>query len=271
MLLPTRMVEKPWGKDRLPPPFEAPAGQRIGEIRFEPPRDLPQLLVKYIFAGEKLSIQVHPSNEQAEAAGLGSRGKEECWLVVDAEPGAVLGIGFRQDTDAHTVREAALRGTIEEMLAWHEVRVGDFFYIPANTVHAIGAGVSIIEIQQNSDVTYRLFDYGRPRELHLEQAVGVAEARPHDPAFCQHLPDSGDVALVEGPHFRLDRVDGIPDRDTAMKYRGALLVVPLTGHAVVENERVAPGQSALAHSIEDVVFSPRGSCLMAQPCPGAVP
>ena len=98
MILETKTVEKPWGKDNLPPPFETVSashgGKRIGEIWFEPPRDLPQLLVKYIFTSEKLSVQVHPSDAQTEAPGLGRQGKEECWLVIDAEPGATLGIGF---------------------------------------------------------------------------------------------------------------------------------------------------------------------------------
>ena len=86
MLLDTKTVEKPWGKDALPAPFETPAGKRIGEIWFEPPRDLPQLLVKYIFTSEKLSVQTHPSDAQTEAKGLGRQGKEECWLVIEQPP-----------------------------------------------------------------------------------------------------------------------------------------------------------------------------------------
>lgn len=116
MLLETKTVEKPWGKDLLPPPFETPAGKRIGEIWFVPPTDLPQLLVKYLFTSEKLSVQVHPSDAQTEAMGLGRQGKEECWLVIDAEPGATLGIGFKEPIDADTMRAAALDGSIEDML-----------------------------------------------------------------------------------------------------------------------------------------------------------
>ena len=100
MLLETKTVEKPWGKDLLPAPFATPPGKRIGEIWFEPPADLPQLLVKYLFTSEKLSVQVHPSDTQTLAAGLGRQGKEECWLVIDAEPGATLGIGFKGEVDA---------------------------------------------------------------------------------------------------------------------------------------------------------------------------
>ena len=166
--LPIRTVEKVWGRETLPPPFKAPAGKRIGEIWFEPPAQLDELLVKYLFTSEKLSVQVHPDDAQAQALGDGERGKEECWLVIDAEPGATLGIGFDRELSADEMRAAARDGSIEGLMTWHEVEAGDFFYIPAGTVHAIGPGVSLIEVQQNCDITYRLYDYGRPRELHLE-------------------------------------------------------------------------------------------------------
>lgn len=267
MLLETRTVEKPWGREDLPAPFTAPEGKRIGEIWFEPPQDLPQLLVKYIFTSEKLSVQVHPSDAQTEAKGLGKQGKEECWLVIDAEPGAKLGIGFDKPLDAEAMRAAALDGSIEDLLTWYPVKPGDFFYIPANTVHAIGGGCSIIEVQQNSDITYRLYDYGRPRELHLEEGMEVARGETYDPACHRTLPASGDVALVDGPHFRLDLVDGLPDRETASRYHGCLLVIPREGTACVGDDPVEPGQCALAYSLDDVVFDPGGSCLIAQPVP----
>jgi len=264
MLLETKTVEKPWGKDLLPAPFETPPGKRIGEIWFVPPADLPQLLVKYLFTSEKLSVQVHPSDTQTHAAGPRRQGKEECWLVIDAEPGATLGIGFGRDVDAEAMRTAALDGSIEDLLVWHSVSAGDFFYIPANTVHAIGGGCSIIEIQQNSDITYRLYDYGRPRELHLDEAIAVANGAPHAAEFRRHVP-AEDLTLVDGPFFRLDQVVGLPTTKQAAKYLGCLLVIPRSGEACVEDEPVRAGQCALAHSIEDIVFDPHGSCLIAQP------
>ena len=163
-LLPVRLVEKPWGRDRLPAPFVAPEGKRIGEIWFEPAAALDDLLVKYLFASENLSVQVHPDDTQALAAVGRSEGKEECWLITACEPGARIGIGFKEPLESEALRSAALDGSIEARMAWFDVVPGDFFYIPANTVHAIGAGCSLIEIQQNSDITYRLYDYGRPRE-----------------------------------------------------------------------------------------------------------
>lgn len=263
-ILATRMVAKPWGCENLPPPFAAPEGERIGEVWFEPDPACAALLVKYIFTSEALSVQVHPSDAQAVAAGLGPQGKEECWLVIAAEPGAKLGVGLRQPLDAAAMRAAALDGSIEQLLEWHPVAAGDFFYIPAGTIHAIGAGVSLIEVQQNSDVTYRLYDYGRPRELHLDAGMAVAKGAPHDPALRRRLAVDGPVTLVEGPLFRLDRVDGAPGPAVAARYAGPLLVIPLDGSAAIAGERIGPGECGLAAALADVVFTDR--CLIAQPC-----
>lgn len=261
-VLPTRSVSKPWGRDALPAPFAAPPpGEHIGEIWFEPPPELRQLLVKYIFTSEKLSVQVHPSDAQAPG-----RGKAECWLVIDAQPGAQLGIGFTGALDAAAMRAAALDGSIEALMVWHPVKAGDFFYIPAGTVHAIGAGVSLIEVQQNSDTTYRLFDYGRPRPLHLDEAVAVADGRPYETALHWPLPEAGHVTLVEGPHFRLDRVWGTPGPAVTRRYKGALLVLPREGMARIGGEAIAPGQCGFAPSLDAVDFAPDGHCLIAQPC-----
>ena len=105
--LAVRTVEKPWGRSQLPAPFAAPFGKRIGEIWFEPTEAVFSLLVKYIFTSEKLSVQVHPDDAEAKALGEWDRGKEECWLVIDAEPGATLGIGFREPLGADAMRAAA--------------------------------------------------------------------------------------------------------------------------------------------------------------------
>ena len=190
-ILPIRMVEKPWGVGQLPAPFAAEGGKRIGEIWFEPPAALNRLLVKYIFTSEKLSVQVHPSDAQRPG-----HGKEECWLVLDAEPDARLAIGFRHNVMPEQIRAAALDGSIEQLLDWHRARRGDFFYLPAGTVHAIGPGLSLVEIQQNSDITYRLYDYGRPRELHLDAAMDVAQGTRYDGRWHQRVDFTTNIALV---------------------------------------------------------------------------
>ncbi len=260
-LLPIREVEKPWGCEVLPAPFQAPQGARIGEVWFEPPPALPDLLVKYIFTSEALSVQVHPSDAQ-----LPGHGKEECWYVIAADPGARLGIGFDETLDADELRAAALNGSIEGLMTWFPVDPGDFFYIPANTVHAIGAGVSLIEVQQNSDVTYRLYDYGRPRELHLEESVAVARAGPY-PAECRrHVSDIGEVTLVDGPLFRIDRLDGPASPQMAAHYAGApLLVIPRSEGIHVGGEAIAPGQCALAENFAALHLVPGSLALVARP------
>lgn len=260
-LLPTRMVERPWGRDRLPAPFAAPAGEKVGEVWFEPPPALDALLVKYIFTSEALSVQVHPSDFDAPP---GKRGKEECWFVIAAEPDAKLGIGFKAPISPEAMRRAALDGSIEDLLQWHPARAGDFFYIPAGTVHAIGPGLSLVEVQQNSDMTYRLYDYGRPRELHLDAGIAVAQGLPYPRLLHCAVPENGAVSLVDGPHFRLDRLDGAPDPETVSRYEGALLVIPLDGEAEVQSHLVRSGECALAEQIGDVSFA--GRCLIAQPC-----
>ncbi|WP_017672076.1 class I mannose-6-phosphate isomerase [Blastomonas sp. AAP53] len=228
--LATRSVEKPWGRAVLPAPFVNPGSDRIGEIWFESEAGDPlALMVKYLFTSEKLSIQVHPSDAQAHAMGLGG-GKEECWLVLDAEPGATLGIGTLHPLSGEELRAASLNGEIEALMDWKPVQRGDFFYIPAGTVHAIGAGVSLIEIQQNADITYRLYDYGRPRELHLDDGVAVSVAAPYDHPLQQCVDFSVDQLLVDGPLFQL-RLTG--DANETLAGSGPMIVVPVEGDVSV--------------------------------------
>lgn len=264
--LPSRIVTKPWGVANLPNPFSTEHAEPVGEVWFVPPPEMDDLLVKYIFTSERLSVQVHPSDAQTLADGLGRQGKEECWLVVDAEPGARLAIGFSDHIDIATMRAAALDGTIEHLLAWHPVGRGDFFYIPAGTVHAIGAGISLIEIQQNSDITYRLYDYGRPRELHLGAGLAVARGEPFDRSLVRHVPSEGAVTLVEGPLFRLDRLVGPPDAAVSARYGGPVLIVPIAGSAKIGGTEVAPGECGFAPMLGSAVFPHGGQYLVAQPC-----
>jgi mannose-6-phosphate isomerase len=160
-----RFVPKVWGSTHLEPWYPN-ASEKIGEVWFEGAAYLP-LLIKFLYTTEPLSVQVHPE------------GKTEMWHILAAEPGAKIAAGFREPITAERLRASALSGEIEELLEWHEARPGDTFFIPAGTVHAIGAGLALCEIQQWSDVTYRLFDYGRARELHLDEGVRVSRLGPH--------------------------------------------------------------------------------------------
>jgi mannose-6-phosphate isomerase len=250
--LPTRMVDKVWGRDVLPAPFVAPAGERIGEIWFEPPPELPQVLVKYLFTSEKLSVQVHPSDAQALA---GEAGKEECWLVLDAEDDARLAIGFARDVTSQEIAAAARDGTIEQLLVWHPACAGDLFYLPAGTVHAIGPGLALVEVQQASDTTFRLYDYGRPRELHLERGLAVAKGEPYGAEHHRRIEDG--AVLVDGPYFRLDRIVGAPDAATSASFDSALLALPLAGSVTASDggARAGAGECLYAPGLDALDFS----------------
>ncbi|MDP5102680.1 MAG: class I mannose-6-phosphate isomerase [Erythrobacter sp.] len=255
------MVVKVWGRDALPAPFVAPAGQRIGEIWFEPPPELPQVLVKYLFTSEKLSVQVHPSDANALP---GEAGKEECWLVLDAAPDARLAIGFERAVSPDEIAAAARDGSIEALLTWHPARAGDLFYLPAGTVHAIGPGLSLVEVQQASDTTFRLYDYGRPRELHLDRALAVASGTPYSAAHRRKIADG--PVLANGPHFRLDRVEGAPDAATHVAYPGALLALPLAGEVTARDgsAQAGPGECLYAASLDTLDFSAAGVTLLTR-------
>ncbi|MEO7278097.1 MAG: class I mannose-6-phosphate isomerase [Sphingomicrobium sp.] len=236
MRLVRRYVEKPWGRTRLPPMFDSPPGKRIGEVWFVGGGEELPLLAKYIFTSERLSIQVHPDDTAARARGL-VQGKSECWYILDAEPGATLGLGLTGQIAQERLREAAIDGSIEQLVHWREVRAGDFVFVPAGTIHAIGAGISLLEFQQNSDVTYRLYDYGRPRELHLDDALEVADRAPFPEHLFQRLGARDERTLVDGPHFTLaiGRSDPLTDR------RRWLL--PIDGPAAGDCVLAEPGEA----------------------------
>lgn len=262
MKLKARAVEKPWGRSALPAAFGKSRHDRpIGEIWFDGPRGRPlPLLVKYIFTAEKLSVQVHPDDAQAHARGQ-ANGKSECWYILDAEPGATIGLGFKEPVDAETLRKAALDGSIEDLMDWKPARAGDFFHVPPGTVHAIGADVSLIEVQQHSDITYRLYDYGRPRELHLDDALAVATPLPFPKAQAARVQKGRCRTLVTCPHFQMEYighggpVEGMRDRER--------WVVPLKGTASIEGMTAGPGECLLVAPGAALEVSEGGAILMA--------
>ncbi len=141
------------------------------------------LLVKFLFTSDNLSVQVHPNDEYAAKHHEGSRGKTEMWHILRAEPGAKIAFGVRVPVTKEELRTAAESGAIVDLLNWIPVRPGETYFIPAGTVHAIGGGLVICEVQQLSDVTYRLYDYkrvdkdGKERELHLDHSGGGSASR----------------------------------------------------------------------------------------------
>jgi len=199
---PERLAPEPheriWGSTELEPWFPNPAG-KIGEVWFREP-DSP-VLVKFLFATENLSVQVHPGDVLAQQRGH-RRGKTEMWHILRAEPKAQIALGFESAVTADQVRRAAANGSIMGLLRWIPVSAGDTWFIPAGAVHAIGAGITLCEVQQNSDVTYRLFDYGRGRDLHIEESL-----RALDFGFQASAVDYQSTILVNCPFFQVRSFD----------------------------------------------------------------
>src|SRR5947208_2603901 len=192
--------ERVWGRTHLAP-WCPDSDRPIGEAWFLSDRDLP-LLAKLIFTSERLSVQVHPDDGED-----GPRGKTEMWHILDAEPGATIALGFREPITRERLRESARTGEIETLLNWMPVKAGETYFTPAHTVHAIGAGIVLCEIQQNSDITYRLWDYGRPRELHVDKAVPIAGLGVHPGALRPVETGTGVKELVRCSHFVTELVE----------------------------------------------------------------
>ncbi len=227
--------ERVWGRESLEPIFPDQAfNERIGEVWFtfeenmtsegknlksllsESPEILGNaadlehpgicpILLKLLFTTERLSVQVHPGDDYAREHHH-SLGKTEAWYVLDSQPPGELAVGFRETLTPERFREAAQSGEIEQLLDWRKAKPGDVIFTPAGTVHAIGAGLTICEIQENSDITYRLYDYGRPRELHLEHGAKVSQLGPHrNETSVVRLADGRDE-LLACDYFRIERL-----------------------------------------------------------------
>ena len=186
------------------------------------------LLAKFIDAKGDLSIQVHPSNEYA-LAHEHQFGKTEMWYVLDCEPGATLYYGFQHQISREEFQQRIQNNTLTEVLNAVPVEKGDLFFIPAGTLHAIRKGIVVAEIQQNSNVTYRIYDYGRvgadgkPRQLHIQQALEVTQRTPPqpDPDFHGHL--------AQCPYFTVDVMEGRFTLDCGPESFVSVLVLEGTG------------------------------------------
>ena len=266
----TRRIEKVWGRRDLLPAFGSVAEgeEPVGEIWFEDPRGSePELLIKYLFTSEKLSIQVHPDDAAARAAGY-PRGKDEAWVVLAADPDATIGIGLTQEIEASALREAALDGSVENLLDWRPAQAGDIYYSPAGTVHALGPGLTLVEVQQNVDLTYRLYDYGRPRELHLDEAVAVADPRPYVAAAEPYVLSDGREILADGPAFVLERWRGAASGVLQAGEGRPVWLVPIQGSGTVDGETLEAGTAWLAEGEVDLRIASGSDLLVAYPGAG---
>lgn len=204
------MIPKPWGStDLLPWSGTGHPSVPIGELWFQrcdKQAPEPALLLKLLFTQEALSIQVHPDDTAAHAMGL-PRGKTEAWYILSTASDATLGVGLKAAVTPAQLRAAIADGSIDQLVAWHRPMAGDVVAVPAGTIHALGPGLVLAEIQQRSDTTFRLFDHGRARELHIEQGVAVAHAGPaKGTAPARRLSDAR-TALVANPFFVFERID----------------------------------------------------------------
>jgi mannose-6-phosphate isomerase len=224
-----KFVERVWGRSDLSPLF-GQQDRKIGEVWFPLDESFP-LLVKFLFTDERLSVQVHPNDEYAMAQEK-SRGKTEMWHVLSAASDASIALGFRQSLRPGELRSAVADGSVEKLLHWIPVSAGDTYFVPAGVVHALGAGVVLCEIQQNSDVTYRLYDYGRPRELHIEKALAVADLNPYDGV--RPMPVRCDQFTTE-----LLRVHGSQVSELAQEH----LLIPVAGRGSFNGQPFAAGEA----------------------------
>lgn len=265
--LTTHRVEKPWGRSTLWPGFRDPpeGGAPVGEIWFQMPDGSdPELLVKYLFTSEKLSIQVHPDDMAAQAAGY-PRGKDEAWVILSARPDSTIALGLKEPTTREHLREAALDGSIEELVDWKPVEAGDVVYSRAGTVHAIGAGITLIEVQQNVDLTYRLYDYGRPRELHLEAGIAVSDPVPFEPSQSPRDAGDGRAILVEGPKFVLERWTTGGKQDVALPDGATGWFVPVAGSGLIDRNHWKPGECWAVTGTAEIAANEGSDILFAYP------
>jgi mannose-6-phosphate isomerase len=182
-----------------------------------PTADSP-LLIKTIFAREKLSVQVHPDDKMARKYG-DPRGKSECWYVLAAEPGAEVAVGVRPGTTLAQIEKRIAAGTLEASLNAVPVAAGDTIFVDAGTIHAIWPGSILLETQQNCDLTYRMFDYGRGRELHIAKSLEATKLETRAGKIAPRVLADRTV-LIDVEYFRMERIPVEGSRSSA-SLRGA--------------------------------------------------
>ncbi len=167
------------------------------------------LLMKVLFPNEKLSVQVHPDDKMAQKYG-DPRGKTECWYALESSPSGSVALGLKPEATVEGVRAAIANETLESLLEWLPVHAGDMFFVDAGTVHAIGPGCVLLETQQNCDLTYRMYDYGRGRELHLEKAFEAMRLKTDAGLKPAQVRKDGLTVLMDAQYFRVEKFDVKP-------------------------------------------------------------
>jgi mannose-6-phosphate isomerase len=249
----TRVVKEPigeswltWDDSRI---ANGPlSGRTLGEVAREYKRELVgeaspledrfPLLVKFLFTADKLSVQVHPDDDGARRVGQ-TAGKTECWYVLDAKPGAQLALALKPGTTLDEF-EAAIRATrAEELLNWIEVEPGDMLYVAAGTVHTIGGGLVLVETQQTSDITYRLYDYGRPRELHISEGLAAIKLDTRSGKVIREGRE-GNAVLVRSPFFQVEKMKLSEPMNAKISADSPHVVVATDGSGILESPGMEP-------------------------------
>ncbi|HZQ20808.1 MAG TPA: type I phosphomannose isomerase catalytic subunit [Terriglobales bacterium] len=269
---------RPWGANDLSPIYPRQFTERIGEswltgdhckiqngslagkslsevsLQYQralvgdaaPNADRFPLLAKFLFPHEKLSVQVHPDDRDARAIGQ-PWGKTECWYVADAKPGAEIGLGLKQGTTRADFEKSIHENRAEELLNWIKVWKGDMIYVAGGTVHTLGPGAIIVETQQQSDTTFRLYDYGRPRELHLKDGLRVIKEQAASgkvrPQPFSKFGSNGNLGqrLVASPYFTVEQfaLDGVQWFESGAQ-TSAQILVAVRGSASVHTPGCKP-------------------------------
>jgi len=219
------------------------------------------LLVKFLFPHEKLSVQVHPDDETARQAGQ-PWGKTECWYVAHARPGAQIGLGLKPGVVRAQLEQAISEKRAEELLNWINVYTGEIIYVAAGTVHTLGPGSIIVETQQQSDVTYRLYDYGRPRELHLKEGLAAVREKVRSGKAVHSAPASIDgsknrrASLIAAPYFQVEMYEmtepAVLSTEAGGGKRSVQILVATEGCAVIETR----GSASVTLAKGDAVVVP---------------
>jgi mannose-6-phosphate isomerase len=249
----TKIVKEPIGESWLTwgdscianGPF---AGRTLGEIAKQYRRDLVgsaavfddrfPLLVKFLFPAEKLSVQVHPDDAGAQRVGQ-PYGKTECWYVLQAEPDARVALGLKPGTTLEAFEASIRENRAEALLNWINVNAGDMLYVTAGTVHTIGGGMILVETQQASDITYRLYDYGRPRELHIKDGIAAIKLDSRAGKVVRDIEGDPNM-LVRSPFFQVEKIMLREPLQASVSRESPHIVVAIEGAGIIESAGMEP-------------------------------
>jgi mannose-6-phosphate isomerase len=267
-----QVVRKPWGVADLRP-WSGIDGScdAIGELwyqRVDKNAPIPALLLKLLFTSEPLSIQVHPDDEFARSIGL-PNGKTEAWYILAALPEARIAVGLQRHLTTQELHAAIKDGSIIGLAQWRPAVKGDIIFVPAGTIHAIGAGIVLAEIQQRSDATFRLYDYDRQRELHEDNAVAVSDAGPIQTQSSPRSLTAERSALIVSPHFVLERIDLPENSSWALHAEHETWILIIEGQAQIGLTKASVGDVIFgANDRTRIAVGPDGmSGLIAYPGP----